>query len=509
MTTYIARRLLLMIPTLVGITFMVFLLVAVSPGGVGAALRVSGGGQIEASSRAIQEAYLEDRYGLRDPVLVQYARWLARISPIKFGPRALVTPSGERIDPPRPLKPPPLASWFAAEPRAPGAPAPPPRQTGDTSGDAEAAYRRASQSYAQKRALYVAASTELEQRLALYARATGRSHAVSRSGAVDSRGFERAEPVRTIVEWLPLRAAGRTAHAAYAEALGARAELRGAFDARPFPAAGIPLVPGVWLGAPDLGTSFARNQPVSRLIAAALPVTIMLNLLAFPIIYGVAIPGGVLAAVRRGSIADTGSGIVFLALYSTPVVLAGVIAVGFLAKDQHLGWFPEGGLHSAEAEAMTYLPSAGPGGRWQRGYLVDLLWHVALPVLCLVYGAFAVLSRQTRAAVLDSLGADYVRTARAKGVPGPDVVLRHVLRNSLLPLITILTTILPGMLAGSVVVERVFGVPGMGNLLLQAIELRDREIILANTLIIGVVNLAALLVADILYAMADPRVSYE
>jgi peptide/nickel transport system permease protein len=158
---------------------------------------------------------------------------------------------------------------------------------------------------------------------------------------------------------------------------------------------------------------------------------------------------------------------------------------------------------------MTFLPVTDAQGRWQPGWLLDLLWHVALPVLCLVYGSFAILSKQTRASMLDNLSADYVRTAKAKGVPRNDVVVRHVFRNSLLPLITMFVGIFPAMLAGSVVIERIFSVPGMGSLVIEAIDLRDRELILADTLMIAVVNVVALLLADILYAVADPRVSYE
>jgi peptide/nickel transport system permease protein len=126
-----------------------------------------------------------------------------------------------------------------------------------------------------------------------------------------------------------------------------------------------------------------------------------------------------------------------------------------------------------------------------------------------VYGSFAVLSKQTRASMLDNFSADYVRTAKAKGVPRKDVVLRHVFRNSLLPLITMFVGIFPAMLAGSVVIERIFSVPGMGSLVIEAIDLRDRELILADTFLIACVNMLALLLADLLYAAADPRVSYD
>jgi peptide/nickel transport system permease protein len=216
------------------------------------------------------------------------------------------------------------------------------------------------------------------------------------------------------------------------------------------------------------------------------------------------------AAARRGSLFDVITGGLFIALWSIPVVWAGVLAVGFLASNQYLGLFPVAGLHSTDASFMTFLPSyatSGEGG-FQRGWLLDLLWHLVLPVTCLVYAGFAVLSRQTRAAMLDNFNADYVRTAKAKGVPRRDIVLRHVFRNSLLPLITMFVSIFPAMLSGSVVVEKIFSVPGMGSLMLEAISLHDAEIMLANTVMIGCVSLLALLLADILYAIADPRVSY-
>ena len=145
---------------------------------------------------------------------------------------------------------------------------------------------------------------------------------------------------------------------------------------------------------------------------------------------------------------------------------------------------------------------------FERGWLLDMGWHLVLPVVCLVYAGFAVLSRQTRAAMLDNFNADYVRTAKAKGVSRRDIVMRHVFRNSLLPLITMFVSIFPSMLSGSVIVEKIFSIPCMGSLMLEAIGLHDSEIMLANTVMIGCVTLAALLLADILYAVADPRVSY-
>ena len=507
MGTYIARRLLLMIPTLIGITFLVFMLVALSPGGVGAALMVSGGGQMEAQSRAIQQAYLEDRYGLNDPAVLQYARWLGRISPVKFGVRDQVAPDGERLRPPKEVEPPP--AWAMFDPAPPPQAPPAPEVTGSPE-ERERAYRRASNDYAGSRGRLIESRLRLERVLAEFARETGRRELVGNDGKLKPGAFEHEKPTMTEAQWGRVGPAGAAAVAAYKEAIADRARLQAAFDAKPFEEAGVPIIPGVVsLGLPDFGRSFTRSRPVLDLIGEHLPVTVTLNLIAFPIIYMIAIPSGMLAATRRGSLFDTISGTAFIALYSVPVVLAGVLAIGYLASNQYLGWFPAAGLQDTITERMTFLPSVGADGAWERGYLLDGIWHRVLPITCLVYAGFAVLSKQTRAAMLDNFNADYVRTAKAKGVAGRDIVLRHVFRNSLLPLITIFATIFPAMLAGSVVVERIFTVPGMGSLLLDAIALRDREVILANTLMIGVVNLLALLLADILYALADPRVSYE
>jgi peptide/nickel transport system permease protein len=299
-------------------------------------------------------------------------------------------------------------------------------------------------------------------------------------------------------------------HVKWAKAEETRQRAYIAFLAKPYPESGIGVVPGfVTLDTPDLGVAFSKNRPVWDLIATALPVTLLINAIAFPISYLIAIPTGILASVRRGGWFDIGSGLAFLSLYSIPTVLAGVFAIGFLANRQYLGLFPVSGLHASGAENYTFLPYWDAAGVWHEGWLLDMVWHVALPVLCLVYASFAVLSKQTRAAMLENFNADYVRTAKAKGVSRQDVVMRHVFRNSLLPLITMFVGIFPAMLAGSVVIERIFTVPGMGSLILEAIDLRDREIILANTFMIACVNLLALLLADILYAVADPRVSYE
>src|SRR5205085_2674999 len=122
-------------------------------------------------------------------------------------------------------------------------------------------------------------------------------------------------------------------------------------------------------------------------------------------------------------------------------------------------------------------------GEFQRGWLLDTVWHLALPLICLSYGSFAFLSRLTRGALLETLGQDFVRTARAKGLPERVVVYRHAFRNSLMPLITVAAHILPGMIAGAVNIETIFGLPGMGRLTVEAALAQDRELLMALTLI--------------------------
>ena len=516
MLGYIVRRIFLLIPTLFGITFMVFMLLALSPGGIGAGLMVNKTGQMEQSKAALIEAYLEDRYGLNDPAIYQYSRWLGRISPLKFGRRDQVNPSGDLLQPPKAVADPPLMdSWFSdlvipddekVKINDRHSPIVPKADSKDSALIQE--YKDAAKVYASKRAAYLVAKKALERAFARYSEQTGIGGIIGSDGKPLYGNIAEMKPDRTAPSWKKVQAAAYDVLFAFQNADAARRRVDRAFNQTPYPEDGIGISGLVSLALPDFGVSFSRGRSVKDLILAALPVTILLNLVALPIIYLVALPTGMLAARKRGSWFDIGSGTVFVALWSIPVIWAGVLLVGFVADKEYLGWFPVAGLHDKNAEMMTYLPSYGPGG-WSQGYLLDTLWHIALPVLCLVYAGFAVLGKQTRAAMLDNLNQDYVRTAKAKGVPGRIVLMRHVFRNSLLPLITIFVSIFPGMLAGSVVVEQIFSIPGMGTLLIEAINLRDRELILANTFMIAAINLFALLLADILYAAVDPRVTYD
>ncbi len=248
-----------------------------------------------------------------------------------------------------------------------------------------------------------------------------------------------------------------------------------------------------------LGESIRTRTTVVEELKRRLPITLMISLTAFPLIYLIAIPCGMLMATYRGKRFDAGANIVLLGLWSVPIVLSATLMIGYVARGgAGVEWFPNNGLSSVGAENWPFLKWFG-----------DRVWHLALPVACIVYGGCAYLAKQMRAAMLDNFTMDYVRTAKAKGVPSRAVVLRHVLRNSLLPIITIFATILPVLIAGSIIIEKIFNIEGMGMLAFRAVQNRDYDVVQSLALIAGVLNLTGLLLADIAYAMADPRISYK
>lgn len=263
----------------------------------------------------------------------------------------------------------------------------------------------------------------------------------------------------------------------------------------------LPMQYILWLkdsATGNLGESIKHREPVIDLISKRLPVTVTLNVIVTIIVYTIAVPGGMLSSARRGRTFDVAWSFTTLALYSIPTMWVGSMLIGFLANPRYLGWFPSAGLHAVDTPRMTFVEYAG-----------DYVWHLVLPVLTLSYGAFAYLSKQMRASMLDNLSQDYARTARAKGLSGFVVVTRHVFRNSLIPLITIATGIIPGLLGGSVIVETIFSIQGMGQLAYSATLARDLPVIQALGLVSGILVLISYLITDICYALADPRVSYD
>jgi peptide/nickel transport system permease protein len=250
-------------------------------------------------------------------------------------------------------------------------------------------------------------------------------------------------------------------------------------------------------GVPDFGSSFVDNRPVFNKMLERVPVTLTMNILAIILAYVVAVPLGVYSATHPGTKFDQASTFVLFALYSLPIFWVGTLAVTFLANPEFISWFPSGGLRSPAAAAL---------GPWDR--FTDYAWHLTLPMLVYVYADFAFISRQMRSSMLEVIRQDYVRTARAKGLSERVVVYKHALRNALIPLITILAAVLPRLIGGSVIVETIFSIPGMGELSYKALIARDYPMIMAVFTISATLTLLGMLVSDILYSVADPRISF-
>lgn len=242
-----------------------------------------------------------------------------------------------------------------------------------------------------------------------------------------------------------------------------------------------------------LGFSLSFNEPVSAVLARALPNTLLLAGTGLVLSFGLGIVIALIQVARRGSVTDRVLGAVSLGLYCTPDFWLAQVAL--LVFAYWLPIFPSGG--TVDVVMHPYLAT------WPA--IVDRLRHLILPALTLAALAAALVARFQRAALLDVAGDEYLRTARAKGVPEWAVVVRHALRNALLPVISLLGLALPGFLTGTVFVERIFAWPGVGSLAVDAVSARDYPVVVACTLIASIAVAAGSLLADVLYAIADPR----
>jgi peptide/nickel transport system permease protein len=226
-------------------------------------------------------------------------------------------------------------------------------------------------------------------------------------------------------------------------------------------------------------------------------VTLPLALISTFLTYLFAIPIGIFSANRRGTKIDSGMTLGLFVLYSVPVFWAGLMLQIIFGKEG-LGWLPVIGMHDADAAQMDLLP-----------WLWDSFLHMILPVITLTYGGLAYISRQMRTGMIEVLNMDYIRTARAKGLSERKVILKHALRNSLIPVITLFASILPILIGGSIVVEVVFDLPGMGKYMFTGLLQRDYNIIMSVMALVSVMTLTGILLSDLAYAMADPRISYS
>ncbi len=249
----------------------------------------------------------------------------------------------------------------------------------------------------------------------------------------------------------------------------------------------------------QFGRSATRTrEPVGPRILRAAMVSAPLMIMAQIIIYLVAVPLGILCAVNRSNSIDRGVSLGLFVLYSIPPFVAGMMFLLFLGYGVFLNWFPSLGLHSPGAEEFGWMH-----------YLLDYLWHAFLPVVCLSLFSLAAMAMYSRTSMLEVVGQDYVRTARAKGLSERVVILKHGLRNALIPIITLFAGFLPGMLGGSVLIEVIFDIPGMGRLSYSSILQRDFPTLMALIFINAIVVMISILLTDLLYVVADPRISFQ
>ena len=244
----------------------------------------------------------------------------------------------------------------------------------------------------------------------------------------------------------------------------------------------------------DLGTSFSSDhRPVAEKILERLPITITINVLSLLIIIAIAVPIGVLSAVHQDSLFDKLTAVIVFIGFAVPTFWLALLLMIFFGI--HLGWLPISGLRSLNYEYLSI---------W--GQLTDLARHLILPVFISAFGGLAGLSRYMRANMLEVIRQDYILTARAKGLSERQVIYRHALRNALLPAITILGLSIPGLIGGSVIFETIFAIPGMGQLFYMSVKARDYPVVMGILLIGAILTLAGNLIADVSYAIADPRI---
>ncbi len=459
MLNYIIRRLLLMIPTLLGITIVVFTIMAAAPGGITAQSLVGGADMKPQEKQALMD-YYNKRYGLDQPAYMQYLRWLNNISPVGF-----------KLDDKNNF------GDFSFS-------------KGSDLGESLYYGRPVADILSERIPITLLLNVLSIPLIYILAITIGMKAATDRDGR-----FDVSSSVIMLGLWsVPTMLAGVLL-------IGFFANIQ---HWQWFPTAGLssysaknmPFLPH-WVSIWDIAKVFIYSSLGAILTISLSRLKHFQIRIAFFALLGVALG---LWMANSHPLSLTLNWIFW------PSLLGSTLAV--------LAWtdfklFRIAGLGFIGAGIGLLLAMNSLEAGFVRGYLFDNFWHLTLPILCLSYGGFAALAKLTRTAVLENLNSDYARTARAKGVAEKEVLWHHVFRNSLLPLITASAGLLPALMAGSLIVEQIFSIEGMGQLAIEAVKSRDRELVLSITYVSGFLTLIGYLLADFLYTLVDPRVSYE
>lgn len=247
----------------------------------------------------------------------------------------------------------------------------------------------------------------------------------------------------------------------------------------------------------DFGDSYYYSEPVTDLLLERLPVSLTFGVFNFILVYLISIPLGIAKAVRAGSRFDTATSTVLFVLHAIPSFALGVLLIVFLCGGTFLNWFPLQGLVSDNHSELSTT-----------GKILDYLHHIALPLVCYVAGNFAIVTMIMRNSLINQLSEDYKRTAQAKGLGQRSVVLKHCFRNALIPIASGLGQYVGLFLAGSLLIEQVFGLDGLGRLSYESLQARDYPVALAIIVLGSLATIAGTLLSDILYVLIDPRIDF-
>jgi microcin C transport system permease protein len=261
----------------------------------------------------------------------------------------------------------------------------------------------------------------------------------------------------------------------------------------------LPVAYGSWLlqtVSLNLGQSFRYNEPVLQVIAQRLPVSIYYGIVTTIFIFVICIPLGILKAIRHRTTVDNLTSVLIFIGYAVPPFALGAVLVNVLAVQLQI--FPLGGFQSEGAGALPAMAR-----------FTDIVWHSVLPLIAYLIGAFALETMLMKNSLMENMSADYVRTALAKGLTWRRAVFVHALRNSLIPMATSIGSLLGIFLTGSVLIERVFNIQGVGLLFFEAIQTRDYPVVMGFLAISSVILLLGNLISDLAVAFVDPRVRFE